>query len=345
MSEFPILVEDLTAEWLSGVLGGEVTSFETSPVGTGQMALCYRLELTGDGVPSRLVAKLPNRDPGYRSMVIGVYRAETTFYRDVAPTVDVRVPRCHHVSFADDGEFVLLLEDLHPFEQGDQIDGCTVEQARDALANLAGLHGPRWCDPTLVELDGLALPDQDSSTFLAEVYGQAVETFLDDLGGHLEPGDHEVLRGVTGVLGTWGHARQERFGLVHGDYRLDNLLFAPDGGATTVAVDWQTLSLGLPARDLAYFLATCLEPDARREHESDLVSTYHEALPAEVRAGYPLETCLDDYSFAVVQAPITIVLGQVYGTTTDRGDRMFATMARRAAQAMRDLDTLALAAG
>ena len=43
--------------------------------------------------------------------------------------------------------------------------------------------------------------------------------------------------------------------LIHGDYRLDNLMFPPHGTGV-VAVDWQTLAVAPPARDLAYFLAT-----------------------------------------------------------------------------------------
>ena len=37
----------------------------------------------------------------------------------------------------------------------------------------------------------------------------------------------------------------ERFCLLHGDYRFDNLLFDPDRTSVTV-VDWQTITVGLP---------------------------------------------------------------------------------------------------
>ncbi len=150
-----------------------------------------------------------------------------------------------------------------------------------------------------------------------------------------------MLTAVPDLMGAWITARSERFGLVHGDYRLDNVLFPPDGGAGSVAVDWQTLTLGLPARDLAYFVATSLEPDERRWYEPDLLAAYHAALPAQVAAAYPLEQCWDDYAFAMLQVPLTAVLGQVYGTRTERGDAMFAAMVRRGCAAIRDLDTLA----
>jgi aminoglycoside phosphotransferase (APT) family kinase protein len=41
--------------------------------------------------------------------------------------------------------------------------------------------------------------------------------------------------------------------LVHGDYRLDNLMFAPEGAPTAIGVlDWELSTLGHPLSDLAY---------------------------------------------------------------------------------------------
>ncbi len=337
---FPVLVDEITPAWLSHVLGGTVDEVTAAPVGTGQIANCYRLSLTGSAVPAHLIVKLPHVDPAFRAFVAGAYRTEARFYRDIARTVAVRVPACQHVEYAESGDFVLLLEDLAPAEQGDQIDGCDVEQARDAVLNLAGLHGPRWCDPTLTQDTGLTPVTDEEVGGLVDVFGPATEQFVTDIGPRLTEGDIEILRAVPDLVATWILARPERFALVHGDYRLDNLLFPPDGAAGSVAVDWQTLTLGLPARDLAYFVATSLDPDVRRTHERELVSAYHSALPAEVTAGFTLEACWDDYAFAMVQAPLTAVLGQVYGTRTERGDAMFAAMVSRACAAMRDLDTL-----
>jgi len=40
--------------------------------------------------------------------------------------------------------------------------------------------------------------------------------------------------------------------LIHGDYRLDNLLFAPDGARARAVIDWELSTLGHPLSDLAY---------------------------------------------------------------------------------------------
>jgi hypothetical protein len=335
---------DLTPAWLTEALGRPVTGVTPERVGTGQIGTCYRLTLespTAPGGTERIVAKLPAPDPGLREMLAGAYRGEVRFYRELAATVAVRAPAVHHVAMTPGtGDFTLLLEDLAPWVQGDQIAGCTVAQARDAAVNLAGLHGPRWCDPALLDVEGLSINGPADAALLAEVYAPAVETFASDLGGLLEPADVEVLRRSADAIEAWALARAERFALVHGDYRLDNLLFPDDGSPGVCAVDWQTLSLALPARDVAYLVATSLPVAERRVHEDALVAAYHEALLGYGVEGYDLASCREDYRFAMLQGPLVAVLGCVYGTRTDRGDRMFATMIRRSCTAIRDLETL-----
>jgi hypothetical protein len=336
-------IDELTTTWLSEALGAQVDEITAVPVGTGQIGTCYRLTLSGTGVPTSMLAKLPAPDPGTRDILANVYRTELRFYSLIAPTVDVRVPTTYYSEMAaGSGDFTLLMEDLSPREQGDQLAGCSVAQARDAVVNLAGLHGPRWCDPTLLDVEGLQINGPDDASLMAELYGPATDIFVDGLAALLSDEDVVTLRAAVEIVEAWALARAERFGLVHGDYRLDNLMFPPDGGAGVVALDWQTLSLALPARDLAYFLSTGLSVEDRRAHERDLVAAYHQALTAYDVRDYSLEDCWEDYRFAMVQGPLVSVFGCAYGTRTERGDRMFAAMVARSCAAIRDLDTLAL---
>ncbi len=43
-----------------------------------------------------------------------------------------------------------------------------------------------------------------------------------------------------------------RVSLVHGDYRIDNMIFAPDGPRILAVLDWELSTLGHPFADLAY---------------------------------------------------------------------------------------------
>ncbi|GAB2626011.1 phosphotransferase [Nocardioides ginkgobilobae] len=335
--------EDVTPAWLSDLLGLRVDDVEVTQVGTGQIGTCYRLRPTGAReLPASLLLKLP--DPGSRELLAGAYAMELMFYDRIAPTLSCRVPEVHGARIEPGtGWFVLLLEDLAPLVQGDQVEGATPAQVLDAAVNLAGLHGPRWCDPSLLELPGLTLNDEDSVALLEEMYPSTLDLFVEGLGDLLDAETVATLRDCVPLTRSWLLGRPERFGLVHGDYRLDNLMFTPGGGPGEVAaLDWQTLSLALPARDLAYLVATSLEPDVRREVERDVVAAYHRRLVGLGVEDYDLGTCWEDYRFGQLQVPLVATFGCAYGARTPRGDRMFAAMVRRSAAAIRDLGTLDL---
>jgi hypothetical protein len=159
-------VDDLTPEWMTAVLAqngiaATVCRVFTVPVGNGQMGSCYRLFIGygAGGGPARLIVKLPATDAASRAAGQLGYRCETTFYRTVADRVRLDIPRCYFAAMNAGGDgFTLVLEDLAPAEAGDQIAGCSLDQARAAAVNVAGLHAPTWNDPSLRELDWL-IPD------------------------------------------------------------------------------------------------------------------------------------------------------------------------------------------
>ena len=341
--------EDLTPEWLTAALrqgGHEVTvsAVATEPIGHGQVGANYRLRLQGEGpLPATLVAKMGAGED--RSMVSNGYRNEVTFYLDLAPTVAVATPRCWFGAISDDATvFTLLLDDLAPAEPGDQVAGCTPGEAEAAAVNLAGLHGPRWCDETLFDQPGLNRVGEDDATFLGSVFTSAVDIFVDRYRAEVDDDGERTLRRFAEVVPTWITARAERFALGHGDYRLDNLLFDPAGGVH--AVDWQTLSVGQPGRDLAYFCGTSLEVEDRRDHEAAVVTAYRGALLDHGVDGtaYPEATAFEDYRLGVLQGPLITVLGVAYATAgrSERADAMFLTMFRRSLAAIADLDPFAL---
>ncbi len=336
--------ESLTAAALTAILRGEghdveVTAVEVAPVGTGQMASSLRVRPTyaetPTDLPATFVAKLPGSE-ATRGTAGGAYRTEVRFYRELAPTLAIRVPRCWHAWDDEDGDFLLLLDDLAPAVQGDQLAGCTPAQAEAAVVNLAGLHGPRWGDPTLADA-GMTDAGPEDGTVLKEVMASTTESFLDRFASELDAAEVIALEGVADTVDRWLVGRPERRAPVHGDYRLDNLMFAPDG--TVTALDWQTLSLGLPARDVAFLLSTGLSIDDRRAHEADIVEAYRRALETHGVQGHGPDECFDDYAFSMLQGPLIAELGWLVADTTERGDAMFMTMVRRACAAIVDLDT------
>ncbi len=74
-------------------------------------------------------------------------------------------------------------------------------------------------------------------------------------------------------------ASQRPQGLVHGDYRLDNMLFGDEGAERALTVvDWQTVTKGPAFTDVAYFIGCALPVEQRRAHYDELLAAYHQAL-------------------------------------------------------------------
>ncbi|MGA0179107.1 MAG: phosphotransferase family protein [Burkholderiaceae bacterium] len=59
--------------------------------------------------------------------------------------------------------------------------------------------------------------------------------------------------------------QQQQASVVHGDYRLDNVMFAPDRAQVIAVLDWELSTLGHPLADFSYHcLAWHIEPGAFR---------------------------------------------------------------------------------
>ena len=151
-----------------------------------------------------------------------------------------------------------------------------------------------------------------------------------------------TLRASANAITEWQLARAEPFAVIHGDYRLDNLMFSTTADDDVVAVDWQTMIVGPPTRDVAYFLGTSLDVDDRRASEQQLVASYHRELCARGVDGYDAARCFDDYRVGQLQGPMITVIGCMYATAerSDAADGMFLAMIHRACAAIQDLDSI-----
>jgi hypothetical protein len=107
-------------------------------------------------------------------------------------------------------------------------------------------------------------------------------------------------------------------------------------------VDWQTITVGLPARDLAYFLGTSLDSDLREATESELVKAYHRRLLEHGVTDYSVSQCWDDYRIGMLQVPLLTTFGYAFAAATDRGDEMVLAMLTRGCRAIRHLETIEL---
>ena len=340
--------EEITSDWLSTVLGGEVGPISADRIGDGHIGVNVRIAMPDaqPGLPRSVVVKLPATDETSlnTAAMLRHYERETRFYTELAGTVDMRVPACFHGEWtAETNAFVLVLEDMAPARQGDQIAGCTLEQAQVAVRELAKLHGPRWDDPALFEIDWIERDKgEESANSLTVMWQLFFPGFAGTYRSHLSVEEFELAEGFGELIGRWRGGRTGPKSITHGDYRLDNMLFAtPEGGPPVTVVDWQTPAHGDPIVDLSYFIGAGLLPPDRRAHERELVAVYLESL-----ATYGIELdevwVWEQYRREAFAGLVVAAMASQIVTLNDRSEAMFGAMAQRHLRQALDLDSASL---
>ena len=392
--DIPRSLEAVSPEWLTRVLQGEnligtakVSRFEVERLGEGQgfMGDTARLvlDLTGTvpaDAPRTLVIKIPTSDRWLRGQgeALGLYEREILFYRELAPLLPVKLPRCYHAQMdprpfgspEKDAKsldsldrmpnflisllmwlapflarlgrrrYVLLLEDLAPARIGDQVSIASDADLLGATKALAQLQAFCWEAPTVKNLDWIH-PVASSARLTAFAYKRNRP--------HFENAFAEKISDEMRTLFNWlernvdrvfGHFSQRPGTLIHGDYRLDNLFFddCSDDGLPILA-DWQVPGWGNGLYDLAYFLLGSLAADSSSERERAMVIHYHEALLEKNVSDYSFDQCWSDYQVARL-----VVLMRVVSTigeihaTNERGVRLFSSWADRLISRMENVD-------
>ncbi|AQT79829.1 phosphotransferase [Mycolicibacterium litorale] len=325
---------DLTPEWLTAAIGaGAVAAFTVDRIGTGQMSECYRVCLSyaeGAGGPASVILKVAATDPVSRQtgLALGLYEREVKFYTDVAPSLGGPIAQCYHADYdPETARFALLLDDAAPAQVGDEIRGAAIEDAILALAELGRLHAPVIGSDALADAQWL---HRDAPLDQAMI-GQLFAAFVDRYGDAITPDQRLVCERFVASYDAYvaEEAASDRVkGLVHGDYRLDNMLFGRPGSRRDLTVvDWQTVTWGPAMTDVAYFLGCALPVEDRRAHYDQLLRAYHQGLGPnspisleDVREGVRRQ------SFAGVMMS---VVSAMLVERTDRGDQMFLTMLDR----------------
>jgi hypothetical protein len=350
MTSEQLMPEWMTHGWLSEVLAAEVSGVTADRIGDGLVGMNLRLQVAyadaASTAPGRLVVKLPSPDPISRMTGVALrnYEREVFFYRDLAHTVDIRVAACHRAEWdSASGDFVIVLEDLAPGAQGDQLTGCTIDQARTAVLELAKLHGPRWNDASLDELEWLnRRTSADDTARLVEFWAMFAPSFMATYATHLSADAIDLITTFGDRLADWIDGRDGPYTVTHGDYRLDNLMFAtPVGGYPIAAVDWQTPGHGPALGDVSYFMGAGLLPEERRLVERSLVDEYGAALAAydvDVDSHWLWQQYRREAFGGVIMA---VLASQIVGAS-ERSEALFSTMASRHAQHALDLDAMSL---
>jgi hypothetical protein len=348
-------LDDITPTWLTqrlrhaGFPDVTVERVRSERIGTGQAACCARLHIdyagNPGGAPATLIAKFQADDALSRSscVAMGIYRREVEFYRDIAPRLTMSLPRCHYLDVDAAGEFfMILMDDLAPAQPGDQLAGCDIAVARAAVLELVGLQAPTWCDEALGQRF-MEPPDG----FFADMYGvytRMLPAFVERFAPFLAADELAIIQALGDAPSAPLFQPVGRpFCLEHRDYRLDNVMIDARGAAPRLTVvDWQGMRTGRPLNDVALFLAGGLSPTDRKAAEEGILREYHAALCAAGVRDFDFAQCWHEYRRAAFAGFGLTVVSAIAVVQTERGDRMFATMAQRYARHALDVDAAAL---
>jgi len=340
--KIPLHPDDLTPEWLTDALAstgaliqGRVTSCATELLVSdkGMTGPIARVRLSYDrdllDAPRSLIAKFSALDPEDRALIhgMGFYEREIRFYEQLASQSQLRTPRCYFSALDPaEGLALLLLEDLAPARNGNWVAGCSVAEAERAVRALAALHAAWWQHPQLEELRWLALRSFVSVEQAPTIFEQAWEPFLANCGVHVA---EEILQTGAWLKQYLGRLcaylyQEPPCTLIHNDYQADNLFFAGAGPTQAlIVIDWQLVTRGRAALDVASFVAGHLEPRDRRDHEGRLLHSYHTLLVDSGVRDYTFEQCWDDYRLALLPPVSRIMTVVGLGATTEAQTRGF----------------------
>jgi hypothetical protein len=266
-------------DWIAEVTGASSARFgariQTLWSGYGQVC---RIELVGaavDTVVLKWVAppKSAQHPRGWSSDIshqrkLRSYGVELAFWREVASRCDerCRVPRCYGARRTDE-DLQFVLEDLDASGFPERRRSLTATQIEPCLRWLAAFH----------------------ATFMGETRDDLwpvgtywhLETRPDELAAIDDPALRSAATKLDAQL-----ARASAQTVVHGDAKVANFCFAPNGQAVA-AVDFQYVGGGPGIKDVAYLFSSCFDGDACERHASRCLDVYFACLRQELEQRRP----------------------------------------------------------
>jgi fructose-1,6-bisphosphatase/inositol monophosphatase family enzyme len=189
------------------------------------------------------------------------YQVETSWYEDFNATnlEDNKSLTANCLgAFQKDGEFFILLEDLHEIELTEtpsQIDFKTIQLVLKWLANFHAKF----------------LSVSPSGLWEVGTYWH-LETRPDEL----KVLEDETLKDMAPLIDKKLNNCKFQT-IVHGDAKLANFCFSKDFNQVA-AVDFQYVGAGCGMKDVAYFIGSCLDEESSENYEAEILEYYFNQL-------------------------------------------------------------------
>ena len=137
LNEIPKSASSITAEWLTTALALEdnqqvlEVSVEEMEEGVGFMGEVARLHLKfSDDREETLISKIPTQVAEIRSMLAParIFEREARFFEQIQPLIPEITANCVYAAIdTEKDDYLLLLEDLSDLREGDQLNGCSID--------------------------------------------------------------------------------------------------------------------------------------------------------------------------------------------------------------------------
>ena len=273
LPDFPV---GFTASFLTELLGREVSDVSVSSLGegTGMMAEMSRLSFQDNREAVTMIAKYSSSNPTNREVALSfnLYEREARYYAELDAQTELATPEIYY-SAVDGDNLLILMEDLANYEVGSQVIGATLEQSELAVQELAKLHGAFWGKvDDLSWVPGIARSFHADNMYNFSQVGWDVMADTFNVAEQLAPYKDAFIDALP-RLQEAQYSEPRTF--LHGDFRMENLLYGTKPGHYPVAtIDFQGPLTGQGFVDVALFLCQSTKTDVRREHESALLSLY-----------------------------------------------------------------------
>lgn len=284
VTDIPRHPEKLTTSWFQEIAsqhypGTTVQHVAVYAVDVGTTTR-IRLAIDHDGpenLPRQWFIKLPSLS--WRARLITalprLFRTEVRFYNEIAEVVPLSLPRVVIAQGKSGSKAILALEDVTASGAipGNPADSLQADQAAAVVRQLARLHARFWnqSDQLYPWLGSSARALEDRLGRVLSV--PLMRRGLQLAGKYIPENFHEPClhyarqrHRIMQFLSSGPHT------LVHHDCHPGNLFWKD--ALTPGFLDWQMVRSGEGISDIAYFMATALEPEIRREQEESLLAIY-----------------------------------------------------------------------
>jgi len=127
--------------------------------------------------------------------------------------------------------------------------------------------------------------------------------------------------------------------LIHGDVRLDNVMFGDNkpGLVPAVMLDWQAIMVSSPMQDIAWLLNSGVATTLRRAHEEEFLAYYCTKIADAGVVGYTLDQARTDYDAALLfMMCYPLIIGGAFDPANARGKELAEEGLRRSTAAVSD---------